>query len=69
MNNTKIHGLVDTQEGWDAIQRDLDRLKQLAQVDIMRFNKADCKVSQLTPAHTHYQKKKKKKKKKKRAGE
>ena len=40
MNNTKIHGLVDTQEGWDAIQRDLDRLEQWAQVNLMRSNKS-----------------------------
>ena len=29
-DDIKPHGAVNTHEGWDAIQRDLDRLKQWA---------------------------------------
>ena len=42
--DTKLWGVVDVPEGWDAIQRDLDGLEQWAQVIIIRFNNAKCKV-------------------------
>ena len=37
----------------DTIQKDLDRLKQWAQVNIMRFNKSKHKVSHLGYSKYH----------------
>ena len=40
----KMWGEVDTPEGQNAIQRDIDRLEQQIQVILMRFNKSKCKI-------------------------
>ncbi|GAB0204668.1 cAMP-dependent protein kinase inhibitor alpha [Grus japonensis] len=55
-NNTKLCGVVNTLEGRDAIQRDLDRLEGWARANRLKFNKAKCKVlhmGQCNPKHSY----------------
>jgi len=55
-DNTKPRGAVSMLEGRDAIQRDLDRLERWPHANLMKFNKAKCKVlhtSQGNPKHKH----------------
>ncbi|GAB0208418.1 mitochondrial enolase superfamily member 1 [Grus japonensis] len=55
-DNTKLCGVVDTVEGRDAIQRDLDRLERWARANLMKLNKAKCKVLHMgrgNPKHNY----------------
>ncbi|GAB0176556.1 mitochondrial enolase superfamily member 1 [Grus japonensis] len=55
-NETKLCGVVNTLEGRDAIQRDLDRLERWARMNLRKFHKAKCKVlhvGQRNPKHNY----------------
>jgi len=55
-NDTKLCGVVDTLEGMDTIQQDLDRLERWACVNHMTSNSAKCKVLDLSrgnPKHKY----------------
>ena len=46
-DNTKVSGTVDMLEGRDAIQIDLNGLERWAHANLIKFNKAKCKVLHL----------------------
>ena len=53
--DTMLCSLVDVPEEWDSIQRDLERLKQWVQVNLLRFNKSNFKVFHLGHGNPQYQ--------------
>ena len=54
-DDSKLLGAVNTQKGWDAIQRGLERLEQWAQKNLMRFKRAKCKVLHLGQGNIYSQ--------------
>lgn len=54
-NDPKLCGVVGTCGEWDAIQRNLDKLEDLACVSLLRFNKTKCKVLHHSPGNPWHQ--------------
>jgi len=54
-DDTKLSGAVNTPEGQDAIQRDLDKFEKWVCVNLMRFNKAKWSIMYVSWGNPQYQ--------------
>jgi len=54
-NDVKLCGVVDTLEGRDATQRDLDKTEKWACADLLSFKRAKCRVLHLGWGNARYQ--------------
>ncbi|KAJ7395636.1 rna-directed dna polymerase from mobile element jockey-like [Pitangus sulphuratus] len=54
-DDTKSSGAADMLEERDAIQRGLDKLREWAHADLMKFQKAKCNVLHMVQGSTQYQ--------------
>jgi len=51
-----LGGVADTAHGCVTVQRDLDRLEKMANRDLKKFSKGNCKIPHLrmtTPMHQY----------------
>ena len=53
-DDTKLRGAVDTLEGREDIQRDLDKLEKWSHVNLMWFNMSKYKVQYLSQGSPRY---------------
>lgn len=46
-DSTRLNGVVDTPDGWDFLQRDLDKLEKWTHVNFVKVHKVRCEVLHL----------------------
>ena len=54
-DDTRLSDALDMPEGWDAIQKELERLEKWASVNLMRFSKTKCRILHVCQGSPHYQ--------------
>lgn len=55
LHDTKLSGTVDMLEGKDTIKWDFDRLEELSNGNLMKLNKAKCRILHLGQGNHRYQ--------------